>query len=95
MIRHIVLFKLKDARPHKVEAAAEMLRSMRGKIEGLLEIEAGCDFLGSERSFDLALTCTFDSEESFNAYVDHPVHKPVKAYMHAVRESSVACDYKL
>ena len=56
MIRHIVMFRLKDARPHKVEAAAQMLRSMKGKIEGLLELEVGTDFLGSERSYHLALT---------------------------------------
>ena len=30
MIRHIVMFRLKDARPDKVEAAAQMLRSMKG-----------------------------------------------------------------
>ena len=95
MIRHIVMFRLKDSRPEKIEAAAQMLRSMKGKIEGLLELEVGTDFLGSERSYHLALTCTFDNEEHFKAYVDHPVHKPVKAYMHAVRETSVACDYKL
>lgn len=61
MIRHIVMFRLKDARPHKVEAAAQMLRSMKGKIEGLLELEVGTDFLGSERSYHLSLTCTFDN----------------------------------
>ena len=94
MIRHIVMFRLKDARPHKVEAAAQMLRSMKGKIEGLLDLEVGTDFLGSERSYHLALNCTFDNEEQFKAYFDHPVHKPVKAYMHAVRETSVSCDYK-
>ena len=94
MIRHSVMFLLKDSRPHKVESAAQMLRSMKGKIEGLLDLEVGTDFLGSERSYHLALTCTFDNEEHFKAYVDHPVHKPVKAYMHAVRETSVSCDYK-
>ncbi len=95
MIRHIVLFRLKDARPDKVEAAAQMLRSMRGKIEGLLDLEVGLDFLASERSYHLALLCTFDNEEHFAAYADHPVHRPVKAYMHAVRETSVSCDYRI
>ena len=79
MIRHIVLFRLKDARPDKVEAAAQMLRSMRGKIEGLLDLEVGLDFLASERSYHLALLCTFDNEEHFAAYADHPVHRPRRA----------------
>ena len=73
MIRHIVLFRLKDARPDKVEAAAQMLRSMQGKIEGLLDLEVGLDFLASERSYHLALLCTFDNEEHFAAYAGRPV----------------------
>ena len=94
MIRHIVMFKLKDNSPAKVQEAASMLSSMKGKIEGLVDLQTGVDFLGSERSYDLALICTFDNEEHFKAYVNHPVHRPVKAYMHAVRETSVSCDFR-
>ena len=95
MIRHIVMFKIKDEFKSEIPQLVKNFYGMKGKIEGLLELEVGTDFLGSERSYHLALTCTFDNEEHFKAYVDHPVHKPVKAYMHAVRETSVACDYKL
>ena len=95
MIRHIVMFRLKDARPHKVEAAAQMLRSMKGKIEGMVSLEAGADFLGSERSYDLALITEFTDRAAFDAYQTHPVHLPVKKRMHEVRLTSVACDYEI
>ena len=95
MIRHIVMFKIKDEFKSEIPQLVKNFYGMKGKIEGMLDLEAGADFLGSERSYHLALTCTFDNEEHFKAYVDHPVHKPVKAYMHAVREESVACDYKI
>ena len=87
MIRHIVLFRLKDARPDKVEAAAQMLRSMRGKIEGLLDLEVGLDFLASERSYHLALLCTFDNEEHFAAYAGRPVRiRLIRPLENGVRE---------
>ncbi|GJM73795.1 hypothetical protein HMSSN036_60110 [Paenibacillus macerans] len=35
MIKHIVLFKLKDASPESVERTAAVLRGLEGKVEQL------------------------------------------------------------
>ena len=56
-------------------------------------VECGADVLKSERSFDFALVCEFENLESFKAYKTHPVHLPVKEYMHTVVESSKSCDF--
>lgn len=93
MIRHIVLFKIKEEHKKDIPALIDGFYGMKGKVEGLLEIEAGADFLGSERSYDLALICTFADRASFDAYQTHPAHMPVKKRMHEVREGSVACDF--
>ncbi len=95
MIRHIVLFKIKDEFKKDIPALIEGFYGMKGKIEGLMDLEAGADFLGSERSYDLALICTFADRASFDAYQTHPVHMPVKQRMHQVRCGSVACDFEL
>ena len=94
MIRHIVLFKIKDAYKHELPELVENFYGMKGKIEGMLDLEAGQDMLHSDRSYDLALITTFDSRASFDAYQTHPVHLPVKKHMHEVREASVACDFE-
>ena len=70
-------------------------QGMKGRIEGLLELEAGADILHSERSCDLALITLFDCRASFDAYQTHPVHLPVKKRMHEVRSGSVACDFEV
>ena len=93
MIRHIVLFRLKDKSPQVIEEAAEKLRAMAGKIEGMISLEVGIDSLHSERSCDICLNTVFDSMESLERYRTHPVHLPVQAHMHAVRESSASADY--
>ena len=95
MIRHIVLFKIKEEYKSEIPQLVENFYGMKGRIEGMVDLQAGADFLGSERSYDLALTTVFDSREAFDAYPNHPVHMPVKKHMHEVREASVACDFEI
>ncbi len=94
MIRHIVMFKIKDECKAEIPQLVEAFYGMKGRIEGMTDLEAGADFLHSGRSYDLALTTVFTDRKYFDAYADHPVHRPVKAHMHEVMESSVACDFE-
>ena len=93
MVKHIVLFKLKDQNDRK--AALDALSGMKGKIEGLLDLEVGADILGSERSYDIALITTHADRAALDFYQAHPVHQPVKKIMHAIRELSVAVDFEI
>ena len=94
MIRHIVLFKIKDEYKDEIPQLVKNFYTMEGKIEGMLDLESGADILKSERSYDLALITTFDSMQSFNAYQTHPLHVPIRKRMHEVRSASVACDFE-
>ncbi|MBQ3865230.1 MAG: Dabb family protein [Clostridia bacterium] len=94
MIRHIVLTKLKEPTPALLEEAVSRIMQMEGKIEGLLSLEAGINYLDAERNYDLALVACFDTKEHAAAYVNHPVHLPVKKFMHEIRSGSVAIDYE-
>jgi len=93
MIRHIVLFKIKPEFKSEIPQLVKNFYTMLGRVEGLLALEAGADILGSARSYDLALICTFADRAAFDAYQTHPAHMPVKKRMHEVREGSVACDF--
>ena len=94
MIRHIVLFKIRDEYKDQLPQLVENFLGMKGRIEGMLDLEAGQDVYHSDRSYDLALITTFDSMETFKAYQTNPVHMPVRKRMHEVREASVACDFE-
>ena len=93
MVKHIVLFKLKNQSDR--QRALNALKGMKGKIEGLLYLEAGEDFLSSERSYDIALICTLKDRAALDFYQAHPLHQPVKKIMHEIRESSVAVDFEV
>ena len=95
MIRHIVVYWLKEKNETLINETVELFLSMRGKIPGLLSVEAGADLVGSARSCDLCLCTTLESMEALQAYLTHPVHLPVKEHMHAIMERSASADFEI
>ena len=95
MIRHVVMYTIKDEYKHRIPELVDNFHGMKGKIPGLIEVESGGDELHSERSYDLVLITIFESWDAFKAYQTHPAHLPVKAIMHEVRSGSVSVDYEM
>ena len=93
MVNHIVLYKLKENTAENRKNLIKTFESMRGKIPALVSITAGEDFLKTERSFDVALVCTFESLEKLLEYQGHPNHLPVKQYVKSVVERSHSVDF--
>ncbi|MFQ5465917.1 MAG: Dabb family protein [Thermodesulfobacteriota bacterium] len=94
MITHIVLFKLKDPTPEKMEETRKVLERLRDRVPVLRSLEVGVDVLRKERSFDVALTAIFDSLDDLEAYQVHPEHRSVVDYINEVSASRAAVDYE-
>ena len=94
MFTHIVLFKLRDRSPESIAATRVHLERMRLAIETLRELEIGVDIMRSGRSYDLALITRFDDRAGFEAYREHPAHRPVLAHLHEATESAAAVDFE-
>ncbi len=96
MIKHIVCFKLKDRSKESCEKAAEIFRSMEGKVPQIKSIQVGVDFLHSQRSYDIILETTFESTEALKDYQNDSYHcDVVKKYIHSVQEASISVDYEM
>ncbi|MBT5794781.1 MAG: Dabb family protein [Deltaproteobacteria bacterium] len=93
MVKHIVMFKLKENSPENMDLVLSTLRGLEGKIETLRMIEVGLDCNKSERAYDIVLTTHFDDEAGLAAYVAHPKHLPVIDTMRALCSSSIVVDY--
>ena len=93
MVKHIVMFKLKEKTLENMEHAVSILRGLDGEIETLRFLEVGVDFKKSERSYDIVLTTHFDHQKSLAAYTVHPSHLPVIDTMRKLCLSSVVVDY--
>lgn len=99
MIRHIVMWSLKDHaegndRATNARLVKQRLEALRGKIPGLLAIEVGIDFSATADSADVVLVSDFESREALDAYHSHPEHEAVKAFVGAVRADRRLVDYQ-
>ena len=93
MVKHIVMFKLKEKNAENMEAAVSILRGLDGKIKSRRFIEVGVDSQETERSYDLVLTTHFDDQEGLSAYASHPTHLPVIETMRNLCSNSIVVDY--
>jgi hypothetical protein len=99
MVKHIVLWRLKDSalgnsKAENARLVKEKLESLRGIIPGLLKAEVGIDFGTSDQSFDVALYSEFESREALRGYQDHPAHRAVVSFIREVREERYVVDYE-
>lgn len=93
MVKHIVMYKLKEPTEQNAIALQQKFLSMKGKIDVLRDIESGVDVLRSDRSFDVVLICKFDTMADMEIYRTHKVHLPVMEYVKGVVEISKSVDY--
>ena len=94
MVKHTVCFKLKKG--EDVDYAVNLLRTMKGKVPSVIDLEAGKDFLHSNRSYDIILTVTLKDRSALEEYQADPYHcEVIKTHMHKVRESSIAVDIEV
>ena len=94
MVKHIVMFKLKEKTPGNLAPLASALNGMTGKIESLKFLEVGENFKGSERSFDLVLTTHFENPDGLDAYSKHEIHQPVIQLARTLCSQTVVVDYE-
>ncbi len=94
MVKHIVMFKLKERTQENLDRAVASLKTLEGNIETLRSIEIGLDFKHSERSYDLVITTVFDDQAGLEVYATHPNHLPVIQTIRELTSGSVVVDYE-
>jgi hypothetical protein len=99
MIRHIVLFKLKEfsSESEREEAAANILetfRSLAGQIPQIRNYRVEKDIVGGPASYDIIIDSTFENLEDLKAYKIHPAHQEAVLKNRRWTESRVTGDYE-
>ncbi|MBQ8501287.1 MAG: Dabb family protein [Bacteroides sp.] len=98
MVRHIVLFKLKDEVPADEKWAAmnrfkEAIEALPAKIPTIRKIEVGLN-LNPAETWHVALYSEFDTLDDVKAYAVHPEHVAAGKLLAEVRESRACVDYE-
>ncbi len=81
MVKHIIIWNLKDElseseKTERKQLIKKGLESLKGVIDGLLDIKVITDLLPSSTG-DLMLDSTFESAEALKNYSSHPAHQAV------------------
>jgi len=98
MVRHFGVFQFKpEITPEQIDNCFAELRGMVGKIPGLLDIEHGPydSDEGLNEEFTHGFIMTFDSLESRDAYLPHPIHEAVKDVVVPCLERVVVFDFEV
>ncbi|MGL4337897.1 MAG: Dabb family protein [Turicibacter sp.] len=99
MIKHVVMWKIKDTisqtRVESMIKIKDELENLNGKIDGLIHIEVGIDFLKSDNSYDVILVSEFTNKVALEQYQVHPLHVRVaNEIVKPVSSSRVVVDYE-
>jgi heme-degrading monooxygenase HmoA len=100
MIKHIVMWKLKDEAEGADRAAnaREMKRRLDACadiVPGMLGFEVTIAQPGLEATYDVVLYSAFTDRAALEAYANHPTHKALVPFIGAIREARQCMDYEV
>jgi len=89
MIKHIVMWKLKDF----AEEANKAVNAQ--KIKEIKHIEVGINIINSDASADVALYSEFECMEDLNIYQKHPWHQKIVQFIRNTCAERRVVDYEV
>lgn len=98
MVKHIILWKLKDeAKGEQLEKNASLLdekfKALVGVVDGLITAEIGVNYNGGPA--DLVLYTEFANKEAEKGYQTHPAHLEIKKIVHTLVVERNCVDYEV
>jgi len=100
MIKHIVLWKLKEGveGKSKPENAGELkvaLENLKGKIPEIRSLEVGINFNPADTASDVSLYTEFNNLEDLDKYQKHPEHLKVVEIVKKLTAERRVSDYEV
>lgn len=98
MLKHIVLFKLKEnaegsSKEKNAARMVEMLHALKPAIPQIRHLEAGVNAIPSDASYDVAIYSEFADDQDLSIYMKHPEHQKVVEFVKKIVEGRVVVDY--
>lgn len=99
MIKHVVMFKLKDYvdgmnKPSIALKVKEILEALKKEIHEIHKIEVGINESSHERAYDCVLYSEFKSYEGLEKYKIHPKHVEAGEFLLRVKDEVAVVDYE-
>ena len=95
MVKHIILWKLKESAPAGAKAEAKArLEALNGKIPGLVSLTVHIDGLASSNA-DMMLDSVLTDEDALAGYQVNPLHVEAASYVRSVVEQRLCLDFEV
>ena len=98
MVKHVILWKLKEDVSDKTSVKAGIksgLEGLKGVVPGLVEIVVRTEGLASSNA-DVMLDSTFESEAALKGYAVHPAHVAVaNGKVRPFTQTRLCLDYEI
>lgn len=99
MIKHIVMWKLKDfaenaSRRENAEKMKLLLDACAHIVTGIVKFEITVAQPKFDATYDVVLYSEFVSKAALDAYNQHPQHQALKPFIAAIREARQSIDYE-
>lgn len=100
MIRHVVMWKLKDealglAKPALQAELMRRLEALVGRVPSIVTFEVGLNVVPGDTASEVCLVSTFADLAGLQAYIEHPAHQEVVAFVKQVVSDRRAADYEV
>lgn len=97
-IVHVVAWRLNGAgeaeRREQARTVVAAVEATRGRIPGLLSLEAGVNVVASPDAWDVGAIMVFASRADLDAYQSHPAHLAMKAVIGPLRSARSQLDFE-
>ena len=99
MLKHIVMWKLKEFAEGKTKAEnakimKESLERLVGIVPEIKSLQVGINEKVAEIAYDAVLISTVEDAEALARYKVHPEHVKISDYCKKIRESRVFVDFQ-
>lgn len=95
MIKHIVMWKLKDT-PSKWENATKLknqLKNLKHNIPEIISINVEIDCSDNNQNYNIILISEFKTMDDLTTYQNHPKHLEVGKFVNEITEKRSCVDY--
>lgn len=95
MVKHIVMWRIKDKNQEVMNKIKVDLEALKGKIDEIKAFEVGINFNPSDAAFDVVLYSEFEDEEALDRYQKNPDHLKVAEFIRGAVIDRVVVDYNV
>ena len=97
MVKHIILWKLKESLTEEEKTAARAeakcrLEALNGRIDGMISLKVVTDRLPSSNA-DMMLDSEFETVEALAGYQTNPLHLEAAGFVRSVVEARLCLDF--